>query len=417
MYKMEKEQIKSSILNKLKTKKIVLFGGGITAQNFYIEYKNNINIIKCVSNISKEWGEGNLCGEIDITKFDMSIIDSETYIVCCSIVAFDLIERQLKEKGLKVYDDFIDYRIAKAVLKDLPIIIFYGTCVLRDIYNIIDKYDIFNENFASIFTQSGVHQAIVTNRILIHALKICDVFVYTPKILDRDSMYSVSREMLPSDCKMISVSNLVVSIYWPQCSKKIDDYNEFYLHTYSSYRDLRFYHTMFRKSENNINKMVIEGVKISEIAKRLSDEDFYSEKDVKRNFNSSMKLIQLAEKKVDIVVSDYINDNCKDIWLYQNYIHPNKVVIGEYTKRLLKELGVSDIKFDAYLDTLPEHIHEGGDVPIYPSVIKHLGLSCVDEKQRWRILTSDGIKLMTFNEYVEYYAEYTVKAIEIMNMW
>ena len=107
----------------------------------------------------------------------------------------------------------------------------------------------------------------------------------------------------------------------------------------------------------------------------------------------------------------------QNIWLYQNYIHPNKIVIGEYTKKLLSKLDVSCDGFEEYLETRPEHIHEGGDVPIYPSVIKHMRLQCVTEKQQWRVLTSDGIKTMTFEEYVRYYAEYTAKAIDIMNMW
>lgn len=65
----------------------------------------------------------------------------------------------------------------------------------------------------------------------------------------------------------------------------------------------------------------------------------------------------------------------------------------------------------------PDHIHLGGDVPIYPSVVKHLQLDFINDTTKYEIITGEGSVYMTFAEYIEHYAEYTKKAMEIMRIW
>lgn len=413
---MTKEQIKALVREKLSTKRIILFGAGIIAEEFYEEHKDMLNISHCVSNYEKEWGEGFFLGKLDVKKYRREEIGENDYIVACGPFAFRTIELQLKAEGLKMYVDYIESKIATAIYANKKIALFYGQCILRDIHQCIVQVPAFTKEYISVFTQTTKGQAVVNNRLLYYLKDICDVYVYTPKILDRDSAYSLSKHDLPDECKIVSVSNLVMPLYWPEIDGKLDGYNEYYIYSYNSRRDSEFYHTLYRKSDLNINKMVSEGKTTREIVECLTLEEFYSEKQVKRNTNTTLKMIDIAEKDVDVKIADYIRNNYKKIMLFQNYIHPNKCIIWEYVRRILNVLGVSIEEINCLENESPLHIHQGGDVPIYPSVAKYMELEFVNEKTQYEIITGNGLVYMTFAEYTEHYVEYTRKAIEIMQM-
>lgn len=412
-----KEQIKALVRERMSSRRIILFGAGIVAEKFYEEYKDVLNISHCVSNIKKEWGKEMLLGELDVRKFDKKGIQSDDYIIVCGPVVFRTIEVQLNNEGFQMYQDFVESHIGSAIFQNKKIALFYGQCVLRDIYQCIIQVPAFIKDYVGIWTQTSTHQAVVGNRILYYTKELCDIYIYTPKILDRDSIYTISHEDLPKDCQIINVSNLVVSLYWPQIVAEINVHNEWYMHPYNAKRDLDFYHTLYRCKDCNINQLVSEGKTTDEIVKILSDDRFYSEKQVKRVKKISSKLISIAEKDVDVVIGDFIEDNYRKVKLYQNFVHSNKIIVWEYVRRLLKQIEISADEVTQLENESPEHIHQGGDVPIYPSVAKYLKLEFIDEKTTYEIMTGKEIVYMTFKEYIEHYAEYTRKAIEIARMW
>lgn len=59
-----KEQIKALVKQRLLNRRIILFGAGIIAEEFYEEYKDILNISHCVSNIRKEWGKKMFLGDL-----------------------------------------------------------------------------------------------------------------------------------------------------------------------------------------------------------------------------------------------------------------------------------------------------------------------------------------------------------------
>ena len=242
---MTKEQIKSIIRDKMASKRIILFGAGVVAEEFYEEYKDELNISHCVSNMKSEWGEKALLGEIDVCKYRKEDITQNDYLIVCGPFAFRTIELQLYADGLKMYENFVESSIAKAVFSGKKIALFYGQCVLRDIYKCIVQVPAFTEEYSSVFTQTNKGQSVVINRLLYHMKDICDLYVYTPKVLDRDSVYSLGKNDFNDECKVISLSNIVVSLYWPEIEMDSSIYNEWYLHPYNSPRDLDFYHTLY----------------------------------------------------------------------------------------------------------------------------------------------------------------------------
>jgi len=414
---MTKEQIKTLVRDKLSTKRIILFGAGVVAEEFYEAHKHKLNISHCVSNYESEWGKGNFLGILDVKKYNRSEISKDDYIIVCGPIAFRTIELQLVSEGFSIYEHFVESNIATAIFEYKRIVLFYGQCVLRDMYQCIVKVPEFREKYASIYTQATTKQAIVTNRVLYYAKDICDIYIYSPKVLDLGSIYFLFPEDLPKDCKMISVSNLSVLVYWPQIDPRREAYNPWYIHPYKSKRDLDFYHTIYRREDMPINQMILDEKSAHKIIETVSSYDFYTEQQVEKHFAKAMKLVNAAEKNYNITIGDYIRENYKRIKLYQNSFHPNKCIIWEYNKRLLKELNIKCANIDELVDNSPEHIHQGGDVPIYPSVAYRLGLEFVDEKTKYEVMIGNRVEYMTFREYVEHYVEYTRRAMEIMQMW
>lgn len=412
-----KNKIKSLVRQRLADRRIILFGAGVIAEEFYEQYGDSLNISHCVSNLQKEWGEAAFLGKLDVRKYVRSEIEENDYVIVCGPIAFRSIELQLNADNMRMYEDFVESHIAGAVMENKKIALFYGQCILRDIYECLIQVSAFNEEYVSVFTQTAKNQATVLNRLLYYMKDISDLYVYTPKVLDLDSIYSLSREDLPADCRVVSVSNLVVFLYWPQIDIKLDHFNDWYLHPYNSKRNLDFYHTLYRHEDCNIIRMIQSGKTVSEVVDVLSSEDFYSEKEVLRHRNVSLKLVSVAENNVDVKILDFIKDNHQKEMLYQNFAHPNKAIIWEYVSRLLSTIGVSAHEVEELKKDSPEHIHQGGDVPIYPSVAKHLHLEFIREDTQYEIMTGNGSVYMNFREYMTHFAEYTKKVMEIVSMW
>lgn len=417
MRKDVKKHIKNLVCERLSIKRIILWGTDKNAEEFYQEHKEKLNISHCVSENEKDWGEGAFLGELNVKKYCKEELQENDYIVVCNPIAFRNIELQLKAEGLEMYEHFIESQIATAIYSGKKIALLYGNCVLRDIHKCLVQVTSFIEEYACVFTQLERAQTIVVNRLLYYMKDICDLYVYTPKVLDRDSAYSVSVDELPEDCKVVSVSNLLLTAYWPEVNYSTQIDNKWYLHSYNASRDAIFYHTVYRYEDYNINRMLAEGKNATEIVESLSADNFYSEKEVQKNLDYSLKLVDMAEKRVDITMADFILANYQKIMLYQNRAHPNACIIWEYVRRLLRNIDLADAEATCLERKSPKYVHHGGDVPIYPSVARYLQLDFVEEATKYEVMTGNGVVLMSFREYIEHYVEYTKKTMEIMNMW
>ena len=96
----------------------------------------------------------------------------------------------------------------------------------------------------------------------------------------------------------------------------------------------------------------------------------------------------------------------------QCYIKIIHILANALFGNIFEDPDLSELEEEA-----PEHVHSGGDVPIYPSVAKHLQLDFISDTTKYEIITGEGSVYMTFAEYVEHYVEYTRKSMEIMRIW
>lgn len=412
-----KEKLRQAARDNLNNKKIVLFGVGIFGRLFYEEHKEKMNIVRCVSNVKEEWGEKAFLGKLDVSRFDINDIASDEYLIICGPVAFEQIEVQLTGYGLRMFYDFLDYRLVDALLEDKKVALFRGSCVLRDIYEAIRNIPSFHNQYEAIFAADNYTLFKYDKKIVYYIVQVCDLYIYSYRILRQDSVHIIGAEDLPEDCIRLSVSNISFNGFWPQSASELTEYNEYLLTPYTVKRHTNYYHMMYRDGDRNINELIEQGKDWEEIYQIISDEDFYSEKQIMRNLKVGFKSIEIAEKFADIKVLPYIREHYQDTLLFQDNMHMNKNVLWEYIKKIYEKLNLQDADFETHKMQAPEYVHHGGDQPIYPSVIKKLGLTWIDENHRYEMMTYYGVARMTFKEYVRHYVEYAQSAKEIMEMW
>ncbi len=412
-----KEQIKALVRRNLSEKRIILFGAGKVAQEFYAKHKNKLKISHCVSNLSDEWGEKKFLQELDVIEFKKENIKPEDYLVVCGPFAFRGLEIQLLNCGFSMFEHFTESSIAESLLSNKKIALFRGSCILRDIYECIVKSKAFTDEYTAIYATDNYVASKYDNRVLYYASKICDCYIYSYRILRQDKVYLFGDDDLPADCQKISVSNITFPGYWPQADPEIRNSNKYLIHPYNSKRDLVFYHTLYRMEDVNVNKMVEDGMSADEIYRIVSAPDYYEEKPVKRNLKVAFKSLQIAEQFADIKVMDYIKEYYDKKLVFQNFSHMHKCVIWTYVHRLLEKLGIDTAECEMLEEQSPTYIHHGGDIPIYPSVAKILGLDWIDESTQYEIMTYHGVVNMTFEQYIMHYVDYTEKVREIMKAW
>lgn len=412
-----KALLRQKILEQLQAKEIVLFGAGMMAHEFYEQYKDKLSFAFCVTNTSTEWGEKRFCGKLDIRQYRAQELKDRYYVVLGVYPAFDNIASQMECDGYAMFRDFVDYKVAEAVLENKKLAFFYGTCILRDVLHALERVPAFTKQYVSIFKQGDTQErdTIAEIRRLYYAKDICDAYIYANKLLHSSEAYNMQRTDLPEDCKMIGVSKVTFHGYWPQLHNK--SYNDNWLFDVMAPFDNNFWHLMYSREDANITKLAEEGKTPEEIYKILSADDYYSAKDIKKHLRICFKTLQVAEKGIEVRVGDFVQRNYKEQKLYQDFTHPKKEVLWEYVRQVLEHLEIQEEHLADIIEAAPAYIHRSSDMPIYPSVAKHLGLSWINENTRYELITSKGVRLMTFKEYVLHYAAYTQAALKLREGW
>jgi hypothetical protein len=79
--------------------------------------------------------------------------------------------------------------------------------------------------------------------------------------------------------------------------------------------------------------------------------DVYNSTELNNNYNKTINELKIREEKVfdnnfgtDIKISDYIEQNYKDVFLFHTYNHPTNVLLFELVRRLFRILGLLEIE-------------------------------------------------------------------------
>lgn len=163
-----------------------------------------------------------------------------------------------------------------------------------------------------------------------------------------------------------------------------------------------------------IEEFIDKDYSVNKIMDLICREDFFDYHTVINNHKNCIKRAQIADRVADIKMFDFIAQNFNRIKLYCDRGHFNENLLREYVKRILLFLGERESEKELSekdISGITQHVNE---LPIYPSTAKILGLEWVNKSTLYRQCRYDGIKLVTFTEYMESFIQYCQSAKEVL---
>ncbi len=384
-------------------KDIVLFGTGNIAKEFYTKYKNIAKIKYFTSNGSSEF--------FDLEKMDISDVYKQKnvfIVLCCSLddIRYKL-ERQLQDNGMEYLKNYVDYDLAEAAMDNEKekVMLFIGVCHQQIVCNCISRCS----NVFGVF----IHRNLIFSDDCVQVRKKIDIIsnyaicIVIPTMHDDVELNKLCKQ-LDDRTTIVSMPFIYYSLYFLQSNWFMHgpyQQDEMFLRNVISYRvDIQPY-LYYLFDDDNLVSMVKKNMTTSEIVSTVSDENFYSKEYVDKMLKRTLRLIEISEQQSDIKICDWMIDNYKKIKIYRDKYHFNNQLIYEYAKRIMNYLGCSDINLD-YRDVISYMGEKRGrmwlyEMPIYPSVARHLELQFVNEQTTYCVLKSHHEKQMIFRDVIE----------------
>lgn len=399
--------------------KIAIWGTGSMALKFYYSHKNRYDVVCFFDNDSSKYG--NYIDGRPISRLEKEPLEN-IYIIIASTWWKD-IAVQLSEAGKKPFVDYMPscfadsllrytdiYALGKAVgfdkidyafMTDKKIAVVYGNCQTDWLERAFTLYKDFNQEYLIIETPSVGNYIYYKEVADYLSSDVCfwanvDLFIY--QTVKRDNKFSERLatenilKLLSSDTLKVNILNLYFKGYFPQMTnKKAEILNELN------------WVGLFACGDRYIDDMLSQGMTATEIKAEVLRDDFISREDIEAAVKDSINELIEREKYVDVKITDYIMENYCSEQLFYSHHHPNEKVLLEYTERIMRLIGYDTEEIspaDAYLlsGTL-----KGQDIPVYPSVIKVLGLQKYEKKfypNRWLCNI-----LVDIEEYIDLYIE------------
>lgn len=393
---------------------IVIWGVGNQGKDAYYDLKKNYNIEGFLDSDSKKLHTMVTDGK--------EVIDFETnksLIVLASHHWID-ISKLLMEKGLRLFSDFIPYHMfnmkkirldelfdcfdIKSIVQYLnrakcmkKVALIYGNCQTEIIANMLE----YNTEFARQYMLLRVPQVHLYRsdkqiEMLLYSdeiMKLIDLFIF--QNVREDNRYNERlgtnniQKMLSESCRKLSIHNIYFDGYFIQ----YDANEKRYLNNMNEKE--------FPYTDGIVHAFVNEGKKVDEILALINDEKLVSQDKILRHCKKSIDNLRKREKFVDIHITDYIEKNYCNEQLFYTHNHPKDTVIFEYTKRILTAIGIDEVsEFTEEELNMEFGTLRINNFPIFPCVIKALGLGKYESKMR---IFYSSSRLVTMDEYIKEY--------------
>lgn len=404
--------------------RIAIWGTGYYAKKFYLLEHKNFEVVCFYDNDKKRWGQ-ELYG-IPVKQWDN---DKNVKIIIASSY-WEEILKGLLEDGLRLLYDIIPFQflhsrnISYRVIDNLrregvdvlqllqelkgsrKIAVIYGNCQTAMLGEIL----LINSSFAdkyyfviipSVFEyNSGVEWRDLWDKLLEHAefwrqvdLFLCQNVSVSNKFCPKLATDNIVKK-LSSTCKIIRIVNIFFDGYFVQ---RINNNNNFMKEIQQS--------GLFPFGDIFVNELLKKGISIKDILKLIKDENFFTPEFIEYAVRQSLAELSEREKEVDVVISDYIESKCRETQLFYSPNHPVNTVLIEYARRIIRYMGLDDEEIHEDIVSLKVGCLKGQDIPIYPAVIKQLGLKEYDNRYyNNRYIEPDF--LFDFDEYIRKYIFY-----------
>lgn len=230
--------------------------------------------------------------------------------------------------------------------------------------------------------------------------KEIDVYIYQP-IKEENFYYNIKflkEKLLKKDCILISFPVLYFTGYWTDYNKN----NGLCNHILPYYNN-KIEELIRKYGKNNLDK----------ITKEAKDVNLFSKEEVLNNLNISIKELERreSENNIDIKASHFIMSNYNEFRLFNTVNHPSNKMMWFISNNILTKLGFSDPY--PYEVGSESELLGNYQLPIFPSVIKHLGLKFINTNEPINIcigpFTDEGRPTTKsqcdFNGYIKWFIE------------
>lgn len=395
--------------NRIRNKEIVIYGTGEVGEHFYEEWGDELNVSLCTSSFDDD------CA-IKGTAFRLleQLDKSKHFLVICS-ESYSAIRNHLDILGWEPIENYAYYKLFEEVyVKDKQVFLGLGACKIDEIGYVLKKNRDFSEHFYfSFFSEIEVFETgerfnMSAMKDFIATINMAEVFLHSPAIeLKRQQQYKRIKEYMKDTVKEISVSLFNFDSYWPQDISKEREVSKYYIVRpnvpVKAYQD----------RDQAIEKMVEANMSPKDIINKVKQKDFFDKDVVWNNHIRCLNKIGLIDKYADIKMKEYVEDNYAHKKIYIDRGHFNEEIIVEYAHRICTCLGfIKNRRLDEPFSMEVDMPYN--EFPIYPSTAEILSLDWINQDTLYRMMSFNGLKHVSFEEYIEFLVDYYYHAKDIL---
>lgn len=401
--------------DRISQKRLIIYGTGNTGKSFYSTYRNLLPIYACTSS------EKNTVPIEQLKVVSYQELNPKTdFLIICS-VAYEDIRYSLMLDGWEVNCNFMKLSIFEIFYNnasgDKKLIVAIGQCEIREIFEVLLRMEFFCQNYSVIYFDErkvcnhGNKRQLPETMECIDMLEKADYFV-RPSVLSPIAIksYNFLQNKMKSNCVKIIISLFNFDSYWPQdifIDRQISKY-------YVTKPGVKL--CAYVESDRVIDRLLEEGIPCNEIISRIINDDFFDRNVVLENHQNTLKRVKIADRLADITIEDFVGENYSKIKLYCDRGHFDKKLLREYAKRLLIYLDEKKCINELEKIEVDDIFSRVNELPIYPSAAKILNLEWIDDSTRYRMVLPFGVKLATFQEYMELLIEYRYRAMNLLKL-
>lgn len=235
----------------------------------------------------------------------------------------------------------------------------YGNCQAEAMKFHFSKIERFNDKYE--FQQIKPVHLLTSEDIpeLLKKIEETDLFIHQPVSDKYKGLKELGSNFLKSKMKNGSVALSFPSIYFKGYNPEMIGLKNFNKTNYQgpfSYYDGQLMLEVF-KGDKNVQSLI----------DKFNSADYFSEKEVKEAFESSLNMLKQREQELDLTVTDIIERNFQKKKLFHVFNHPSITIISELMSKILNHLGIEHEQIKG-ADTLSRTSY-----PVYNSIYHHLG--------------------------------------------
>lgn len=365
--------------------KVVIYGTGLNAVKWMFHYEQQGGEVEYFLNTDSKIDM--LCGKKVYSPNDEKVHDCYIVVAVSGMRLYLSISKQLQNYGLREFDDYIYYSWI-----DKQIVLLHGNCHIWIVHKYLESSEEFVQKYA-IYPNPAICRNTM-GEIEENILKNSDVWIHEEIRTENGYGYKLSdeyiRQKINPEVKEIIFPNLfgLGRMFFPNSN-----------HNYKNnpMKNGQDTGAMFPCTDSLIECCVEQGKNIEEIIEYVANDEALCEEYVIKNFNLYMDKVKEREKICDIKIYDFIMEHYKDEQLFYDMGHPTNVILRKYSIDILKKLGIDDenihttVELDAY------------EMPIYPSIKKHLGIRWEKENIRQCQNAKRMCDKMNLEEYIYEY--------------